>query len=263
MSCVLVYTCHSDRKVSASPIYRIRNRDENAALPGVLASVLAKMNASPHDDVKEIDSNRPYIVLDQNTWTWARIKWRSELRLSRHRLPTASSLILLQDLGFGKDGRVWKACSASGFCCVVKFSHRIDKAVILQSPLDRLEIEMGYYKQTDEDARIIYLDGNPALQLLYFSPLDLTVRENAQMAKAALRDVIVKHRLVPTDRQRQHLMFSPTRKVVVVIDRADWRPLAADESPEAELEQHLLALELDDLALSSPSLLATSVVHPS
>jgi len=213
------------------------------------------MNVSPHDDVREIDSNRPYIVLDEKTWAWERINWRLGLKLNCCRLPTAPRLILLQDLGFGKDGRVWKACSASGLCCVLKFSHNLDARAQQdgRTPLQRLEIERSYYEQTGEEARVVFLGGNPALQLPYFTPLDLSVPETGQLAKTALRDVIFKHNCVPADRRRSHLMFSPARKVAVIIDRSDWRPLAQNECPEQELAEHLKALHLDDVNSASSS----------
>jgi len=243
--------------VNASSVYSIRNQAQNEALPGLLASVLAKMNASPHDDVNEIDLNRPYIVLDEKSWSWERIKWRSGLQLNRSRFPTASRLILLQDLGFGKDGRVWKACSASGLCCVLKFSHRLDAnaAPDGRTPLQRLEKERAHYSQTGEEARVIVLGGNPALLLSFFVPLDFTVPEYRELARVALRNVIVHHMCVPTDRQRNHLMFSPSRQLAVIIDRADWRPLGQDESAEKELEEHLKALHLNvlDLPVDSAS----------
>jgi len=236
--------CASDRLLNASPVYFIGDQAHNEALPGLLASVLAKMNASPHDDVKEIDVDRPYIALDEKIWTWQRIAWPSGFKLNRRRLPTASRLILLQDLGFGKDGRVWKACSFSGLCCVVKFSHSIDSKDS-QTPLQRLQKECDNYALTGEKARVITLSGQPALLLPHFSQLDLSVPKYRQMAKTALQKVIQQHKLVPTDRQRKHLMLSSPDKVAVIIDRADWRPLAQDESPEEELRKHLSALQLN------------------
>jgi len=59
-------------------------------------------------------------------------------------------------------------------------------------------------------------------------------------------------------------MFSTSRQVAVIIDRADWRPLGQDDSPERELEEHLKALHLNalDLRVDSTSPGQISASHP-
>jgi len=146
------------------------------------------------------------------------------------------------------------------------FSHRLDANAAQdgRTPLQRLEKERAFYTRTREDARVVVLGGNPALLLPFFVPLDSTVPGYREKAKAALREVIVKHKCVPTDRRRNHLMVSPARKVAVIIDRADWRPLGQDECPEKELEEHLKALRLDalDLPVDSTCPAQISAAHP-
>lgn len=205
------------------------------------------MNASPREDVKEIDSNRPYIVLDEHAWTWQRVSWPQGFKLNRRKLPTASRLILLQDLGFGKDGRVWKACSLNGLCCVLKFAHHIDAESSRndrRTPLQRLEHECANYHKTVHSARVITLGGNPALQLPHYRDLNWDLPGDREMAISEMKSVILKHKMVPMDPHRRHIMHNSPKKAAVIIDRADWRPLREDESAEKELEAHLKALQL-------------------
>jgi hypothetical protein len=93
-------------------------------LPEILTSVIIKMRHSPLKTVAEISNDRPYIVLNRDSWYWQKVQWKQGVKLNRHALPSkqVSKLILLRDLRGGADGRVWMACSTSGRVCVLKFA---------------------------------------------------------------------------------------------------------------------------------------------
>jgi hypothetical protein len=44
----------------------------NPDLPLYLVSVILKMYASPHSRVQLVDPKRPYIMLNENNWSWVR-----------------------------------------------------------------------------------------------------------------------------------------------------------------------------------------------
>ncbi|MHB1873112.1 MAG: hypothetical protein ACYCT1_20035 [Steroidobacteraceae bacterium] len=111
-----------------------------------------------------IDSNRPYIIMDEQTWYWATIpEFSKEEFVLSTRIPPKSvkKLVLLEDYRAGEDGRVWLTCSMKGNLCVIKFGSLDEK-----DPKVPLEQEAQRWREVwGLDARVIMLGGNWALMM--------------------------------------------------------------------------------------------------
>lgn len=148
-----------------------------------LLSIIQKMYCSPHDPVAEISNIRPYIILNNESWQWGKVAWKSN-KLNRHKLPSQSckKYILLKDLRGGADGRVWMACSSSGLVCVLKFG-RLDASVFdskelmsgaISNATKNLEHECIMHAQQDSDiiARVTVLADRPVLVMRHYSAVN-------------------------------------------------------------------------------------------
>jgi len=255
--CSVCSVC-SVRALHASPVYLVTNPKDNAALPGLLASLIQKMVLSPRDPVKELDANRPYILVNEATWVWKRVKWLARRKLNRHKWSAnATQFILLQDLGFGKDGRVWKAATLAGLCVVIKFAHLLDKvpknadyAKLKTAAEQRLRAECARYEQTNDRARIATLGSHLALILPYYSDVDFSDRGHVELVRIANARLVKDHRLLPKDNERRHWKIeSPAKKGgksrAVAIDRVDFEDVPADADLDAVLASALKPLKLD------------------
>ena len=110
----------AERVVNGSGVYEWHD----SGLPLVLASVLGKMERAPIYGLMPAHL-RPRIHIDATRWWWTgpcEIEEDSTTGTAECR--RARKLVLLQDLGAGADGRVWKACTTGGKVCVLKFACR-------------------------------------------------------------------------------------------------------------------------------------------
>ncbi len=82
------------------------------------------MYYSPSSEVKTVDPERPYILMDAKKWWWSKVDFKPKFKLQSGKLPTSKEIILLRDFRGGAHGRVWLACSKSGLACVIKFAAR-------------------------------------------------------------------------------------------------------------------------------------------
>eukprot|EP01118_Nematostelium_gracile_P018556 TRINITY_DN8271_c0_g1_i1.p1 TRINITY_DN8271_c0_g1~~TRINITY_DN8271_c0_g1_i1.p1 ORF type:complete len:516 (-),score=92.47 TRINITY_DN8271_c0_g1_i1:98-1570(-) len=91
-----------------------------------LKTVLLKMFFSRRRDVKLIDSDRLYLVMNQNEWRWKKYPFPKAFKLRSREFPlnTEKEFVFLEDLHGGRDGRCWSVCSLSGRVAVVKFMNK-------------------------------------------------------------------------------------------------------------------------------------------
>lgn len=191
-------------------------------LPRALCTVILKMYSSPRSQVSLVDKNRPYIVIDQDQWSWGTISVGNESDLKHSSLPTANKFTLLADLRDGADGRVWRACTDSGLGCCIKFptgtQHQGIDEVSEESQLQQLrQEEANWHKAYGErSARVTTLSNRPALIMKYLRPLELNdgelTTENLEAVKTAIEEFAAKG-LRHDDLALRHLgLLSPAPK---------------------------------------------------
>ncbi|PRP75407.1 hypothetical protein PROFUN_15477 [Planoprotostelium fungivorum] len=88
----------------------------NKELPDLLLTTMAKMSQTRVDSNNLSEDKRKYIVLTKEISC-------SNIKMSRLPSTYTSKFVLLEDLGYGRDGRTWLGCSQTGSVCVVKFLH--------------------------------------------------------------------------------------------------------------------------------------------
>ena len=99
---------------------RVWSVDENVF--NLVGSALWKMNETSMD-VSRIGEGQMVIQVTEETFFWCkRPKAAAIDKLQWARVPRAKNVLLLEDLGVGRSGRVWLVCSASGLVGVLKFS---------------------------------------------------------------------------------------------------------------------------------------------
>ncbi len=115
---------------------------DDESLVSLLGSVLLKMASSPHEKVKLIDSERPYIIMNKKEWVWAKVKFPRKFALN-YAMPMSNTqkFILIADFRGGADGRVWMVCSISGRVGVIKFPQEKEKGTETDAPITRLKKE--------------------------------------------------------------------------------------------------------------------------
>jgi hypothetical protein len=110
----------AERVVHGSGVYEWHD----SGLPLVLASVLGKMERAPKYGLMPARL-RPRLHIDATRWWWtAPCEIEEDSATDTAEWRRARELVLLQDLGAGADGRVWKACTTGGKVCVLKFACR-------------------------------------------------------------------------------------------------------------------------------------------
>jgi hypothetical protein len=159
-------------------------------LPLMLCSVVLKMHFSSCDEVKLIDSKRPYISIDQDRWFWSKIIFKPNFTVRRHALPTSKTLVMLADLGGGVDGRVWRACSGAGLGCCIKFARRSNRQDSQEhdNTSDTLDTELANWKALhgDESAQIIIMAKRRALMMPYLDAVSNTTKDVTVKVKEAV-----------------------------------------------------------------------------
>lgn len=162
-----------DRVLYGCPVFGWNDK----SLPRILCTTILKMYHSPRSPVRLIDKNRPYILIEENQWSWGTIAIEDESQLYHSVLPTANKFTLLTDLREGADGRVWRACTSSGRGCCIKFPMRTRRGEMVGEEEQLAQIT----KEKDKwlavygpgSARVTTLCGRPALIMRYFRPPDL------------------------------------------------------------------------------------------
>lgn len=193
--------------------------DEN--LPRVLCTVILKMYHAPRSEVRLIDKNRPYIIMDETQWSWGKIVVEDESNLYHSVLPSANKFTLLADLREGADGRVWRACTDSGLGCCIKFPMRTQSGkeeVTEREQLAQMQDEAANWHKAYgvNSARVVTLSGRPALIMRYLRPLELRdgnlTGENQVAVKTAI-EKFASNGLKHDDLALRHLgILSPPKK---------------------------------------------------
>jgi len=205
------------RVMNGSPVFRWN--DPN--LPHILCSTILKMYNSPRTEVRLIDKSRPYIIIDENQWSWGQIAIQDESYLYHSVLPTANKFTLLADLREGADGRVWRACTDAGVGCCIKFPMRTrhGEKVGETEQLNQMMVEEANWHAVygSNSARVITLCGRPALIMRYLRPLELQADGTpTQEDQAAVKTAIEKFAqkgYKHTDLALRHVGFlSPPQK---------------------------------------------------
>lgn len=182
-----------ERKLHGSQVLRW----DDAELPRILCSTILKMHNSPISQVRLIDENRPYIIMDETQWAWGKIAVKDESSLVHSKLPMANKFTLLADLREGADGRVWRACTDSGKGCCIKFPMRTQAGrdeVSEEEQLSQIEQEERNWHKAygKESARMVTLAGRPALVMRYLRPLDLVDGRLSAEDETAVKTAIEK-----------------------------------------------------------------------
>jgi len=214
---ILTVSPADQRKVVGSAIYNWND----ATLPAVLASVVVKMRFAEIAPVSELSNIRPYIVLEQHTWYWKKVQWKSGAKLDRHNLPKSNCkhLVLLRDLRGGTDGRVWMACTTTGRVCVIKFARFLqtestsDQAT-LEMARKRLQHEVDSYRRQKVPARLARFGDRDCLLMPHWNDIDFSALDDT--AKQEIRDEVkifaTEYGLFHADLKPEHVVReSPTK----------------------------------------------------
>jgi hypothetical protein len=121
---------------------------------------------------------------------WVESPFRSpSFTLKYQQLPTANAkkLILLKDLGFGAEGRVWLVCSTTGRVGALKFHH-----VQLEGKHDdSITAEFHNWQNIYQMGRIVQAGGYKALLMPYARPLSIPSMSYSQDdAKFAVQQAV-------------------------------------------------------------------------
>ena len=180
----------------------------------VLGSVLMKMYASVRlAQVDELSSKRPYIVMSEEKWSFKMVQWKCDKLKSPRQMPrkNCNQLILLRDLRSGADGRVWKACTVSGYSCVLKFG----AADLTSHP--SLDIEFKNTLKCNLRIRLAKFGGARCLMLPAYHPInDQQWRDKAVQAEVMefIRAMYQETQVMHGDLKRDHiLLISPSASV--------------------------------------------------
>ncbi len=190
ITCVL-FCCGSNdgRTLSGTGVFEWNSPE----LIAMLCSALHKMAASPIEPVQLVDRTRPYILLDQEEWTWTTLELKKGIRperfLNYSRMPTSAAgrFLLLRDLHGGADGRVWMVCTTSGLLGVIKFGQPREGEDRDQRR-QRLEAEGAVWRQVwqQKDVRVVTLAREPALLMPYVEPVE-SMEAALRPSEAAVR----------------------------------------------------------------------------
>lgn len=238
----------ADAKVLPSPMaascYRSGVFQWNARhLPLTLCSVLRKMHASPIEQVKLIDDSRLYIVMTPDQWVWHAPKWKG-FELTHSKLPKqteAAEFFLLRELGSGRDGSVWHACTRSGRGCALKFSKAHDDAE------GALTLECANWKRINSEfnqihqVRVLKLGDRWCLLLPYLHTFDSWTLAQSEAVKKVVRKTADKN-LAHQDLKKRHFGFfssenkgAQTPLMLDLVDVATMDPEAAFASMTQQL----------------------------
>lgn len=194
--------------------------DENLAR--LLCTTLLKMYHAQRSEVRLVDKNRPYIIMDETQWSWGKIVVEDESSLYHSVLPSANKFTLLADLREGADGRVWRACTDSGLGCCIKFpmrTHSGKEEVTKREQLAQIQDEAANWHKAygPKSARVTTLCSQPALIMRYLRPLELNddgtlAQEDRSAVKTAIEKFAAKG-LSHKDLALRHVgLLSPPKK---------------------------------------------------
>eukprot|EP00026_Physarum_polycephalum_P003714 Phypoly_transcript_03728.p1 GENE.Phypoly_transcript_03728~~Phypoly_transcript_03728.p1 ORF type:complete len:327 (-),score=33.20 Phypoly_transcript_03728:58-1038(-) len=215
-----------------------------------LVSVIQKMVWSPFNPVLELSNIRSYITLDDMSWYWSTVTWKTTT-LNRHRTPNANTrqFVLLRDLRGGADGRVWMACTTSGLVCVLKFGRFENTSFFTTSQhesaiahaAENLEREASYYKRLGVKVHSTTLCKQPVLILPHFTVADLTDESTQKSAKAAIDDLVAKG-IYHLDMKKEHVFVETPKKkgqpkIIRFVDFAQARDINSGEDVKIIAEE--------------------------
>ncbi len=174
------------------------------------------MNSSPIRPVARIDPNRPYIVMTQKQWYWAKVNFGPPFKLNYRRMPkkNTSQFILLEDLRGGRDGRVWLACSFNGRACVLKFDQQVSSTPFVDKhALDKELVNWQTLYPEFTQTRIAELASDRALVMPYLKTtgVDRTNPDILKSVQDAVAD-FAHHGKVHADLAWRHVGLVATPK---------------------------------------------------
>lgn len=197
MTCSLLY---------ASDVYD-RERDKKIIVK-VIASALVKMRATQFKTFgSELSEEHPYLVMERDIWYFKDIKWPFTQLKSSRKLPKTNchKLILIADLRSGADGRVWKACSESGYCCVLKFGKHGEEA---------LGEELANIHKHGQKGRMERFGGADCILMPFYPSITQDQYQKAEVQHEIIKFIQQKYEatnLVHTDLKREHVrLVSPS-----------------------------------------------------
>ena len=148
---------------------RVWNVDENVF--NLVGSALWKMNETSMDDTR-IGNAQMVIQVTEDSFFWCkRPEAAASDKLQWKRVPTSKKLLLLEDLGVGRSGRVWLVCSPSGRVGVLKFSVVVpgegSNLTVVEFRKEHVQKELGrwrkFYPKLGEMCRVQKFAGHWAL----------------------------------------------------------------------------------------------------
>eukprot|EP00698_Gefionella_okellyi_P001697 TRINITY_DN11576_c0_g1_i1.p1 TRINITY_DN11576_c0_g1~~TRINITY_DN11576_c0_g1_i1.p1 ORF type:complete len:517 (-),score=81.98 TRINITY_DN11576_c0_g1_i1:16-1566(-) len=148
------------RVVKATPVLKWND----PSLVPTLATALLKMTACKMKRaVKELDNKRTYLFMDENKWYFTTVAWQiSKLQLTVPP-PDCKNLIMIRDLRFGTDGRVWKAATEAGRTCVLKFGSHENPSALVE--------ECDFHRKLAQPAKMAKFAGSACLMLPVYFPV--------------------------------------------------------------------------------------------
>lgn len=202
------------------------------AFSKLLATLIQKMYEArlTRGFVRLIDSSRPYILINEEGWSWAKISFPESFRLHHDKLPSATSLLLLRDLGHGADGRVWQASSMNGLGCAIKFALNTEGTI---------ESEFENWKQkAPTQAKKVILGGKPALMMpfVHYKPRSEWTTAHLEAVQKEIES-FVKKGFLHADLKPVHVGFTSPKKdgkpTAMFIDLARMQKITGKQKAEA------------------------------
>ncbi|PRP73993.1 hypothetical protein PROFUN_16346 [Planoprotostelium fungivorum] len=231
---------------------------DSPKLPNLLMTTILKMYKSPYDATLLDPEKRMFLVLNKEHYYWTSSPFRSKKRLSDvtyGAIPQkdTETLILLEDLRYGLEGRVWAACSLGGVGCVIKFIRRTkDGEIVLQEKIQE-EADM-WWKANEMRARVVQLGGRSAVMMPRVKRYqNWKAAETPALVRELVKDVVTKKRKTHTDAKQNNVglvspfQISKSQKTPVLrfIDAGSFKDLADDADLKAEEDRLYNALMQD------------------
>jgi hypothetical protein len=165
-------------------------------LAHVLCSTVWKMYCSRVAPVVLGDPKRILYCMTESHTVWIKSPFScSSFKLKYHNLPTpvdTQKFILLKDLGFGAEGRVWMVCSTSGMVGALKFRHAAINNETLEESLQKLREEVDNWQQLYGKGWMVQAGGVMGLLMPYARPISVPSTSYSKAdAEAAIKKAVV------------------------------------------------------------------------
>ena len=164
----------------------VSNKDSPEKVLSLLATTICKMYTVVQPLYTAlISKNRELFLHTPETYFWVHSPWKDSDHLIYDKMPHRNSkhFYFLKEIGQGRHGRVWLACSSSRNVCAIKFYHTQK----ITTPVDA-EREVNVWKRLGfNGSRVVTLASRCAVVMPYMLPCESMIVEGfEEMAKAAI-----------------------------------------------------------------------------